>query len=105
MPRGGKRPGAGRPKGSRSAATKQQQARISDLARQYGETALDALVDIATRGESESARGLARVWCSPLFPGKSTASQRQTQSSIAATAKRSPASSFPKSRTAIRFPT
>lgn len=56
MSRGGKREGAGRPKGSRSAATKQQQARISDLARQYAEDALDALVEIATEGESEAAR-------------------------------------------------
>lgn len=54
--RGGKRPGAGRPKGSRSAATKEQQATISDLAKSHGQSALDALVQIATSGESEAAR-------------------------------------------------
>jgi hypothetical protein len=56
MPRGGARPGAGRPKGSRSAATKQEQARISDLAREHADTALTALVNIARDGESEAAR-------------------------------------------------
>jgi len=54
--RGGKRPGAGRPKGSRSAATKKQQATISDLAKQHANSAIEALVMIATSGESEAAR-------------------------------------------------
>lgn len=56
MPRGGKREGAGRPKGGRSAATKDQIANISEMARMHSETALDALVQIAQCGESESAR-------------------------------------------------
>ena len=54
--RGGARPGAGRPKGSRSAATKDQIATISDMAKDHGKAALDALVQIATAGESEAAR-------------------------------------------------
>ena len=56
MAKGGTRPGAGRPKGSRSAATVAQQATISELAREHGEAALAALVQIATAGESEAAR-------------------------------------------------
>jgi hypothetical protein len=56
MPRGGKREGAGRPMGSRSAATKQEQERISDLAKQHSDTALKALTSIAENGVSEAAR-------------------------------------------------
>jgi len=56
MPRGGKREGAGRPKGTRSAATKNQIASLSDLAKMHTETALKALVEIAGEGVSESAR-------------------------------------------------
>lgn len=56
MPSGGKRPGAGRPKGSRSAATKEQIANLSDLAKMHSKAALDALVHVATKGESEAAR-------------------------------------------------
>ncbi len=56
MARGGKRKGAGRPKGSRSAATKQQQATISDMAREYSSDALTALVDVVRNGVSEAAR-------------------------------------------------
>ena len=54
--RGGARKGAGRPKGSRSAATIEQQATISELARAHGSIAIEALAYIATKGESESAR-------------------------------------------------
>ncbi|MFP1634098.1 hypothetical protein ACLB6G_20400 [Zhengella sp. ZM62] len=61
MPSGGKRPGAGRPKGSRSAATKEQIANLSELAKMHSEAALDALVKIATKGESEAARVSAAV--------------------------------------------
>lgn len=53
--RGGKRPGAGRPKGSRSEVTKEQQATISDLARSYTEMAIRALAEVAETG-SDSAR-------------------------------------------------
>ncbi len=54
--RGGKRQGAGRPQGARSKATKAHKASLSDLARQHTSTALTALVDIAKKGGSESAR-------------------------------------------------
>ena len=56
MARGGKREGAGRPMGSRSAATRQEQDRISDLAKQHSDTALKALTSIAENGVSEAAR-------------------------------------------------
>lgn len=61
MARGGKREGAGRPKGSRSAANKEQIANLSDMAKMHTETALDALVQIAQFGESEAARVSASV--------------------------------------------
>lgn len=54
--RGGRREGAGRPQGARSRATKAHKATLSDLARQHTSVALTALVDIAKKGESESAR-------------------------------------------------
>jgi len=56
MPRGGKREGAGRPKGSRSAATSEQIATISELARMHADMAVTALAQIAQSGESEAAR-------------------------------------------------
>ena len=56
MARGGMREGSGRPKGSRSAATRQEQDRISDLAKQHSDTALKALTSIAENGLSEAAR-------------------------------------------------
>lgn len=54
--RGGRREGAGRPRGARSRATKEHKATLSDLARKHTSVALKALVDIANKGESESAR-------------------------------------------------
>ncbi len=54
--RGGARPGAGRPAGARSRATAAHKATLSDLARAHTSTALGVLVDIAKKGESESAR-------------------------------------------------
>lgn len=54
--RGGRRVGAGRPAGARSRATKQAKATLSDLARKHTSVALTALVNIAKKGESESAR-------------------------------------------------
>jgi hypothetical protein len=50
--RGGKRPGAGRPKGSVNKAT----ADIREAASVYSDQALKVLVQIATSGESEAAR-------------------------------------------------
>jgi len=52
MTHGGKREGAGRPKGVISEAKRQ----IADMAKEHGPTALQTLVDIATTGEGESAR-------------------------------------------------
>jgi hypothetical protein len=54
--RGGRRPGAGRPAGARSRATAAHKATLSDLAREHTTTALQVLVDVAKKGESESAR-------------------------------------------------
>jgi predicted thioesterase len=54
--RGGKRPGAGRPKGAKQAATAEQVQSIADLARVHSTTALKVLADIALKGDSESAR-------------------------------------------------
>jgi len=56
MARGGKREGSGRPRGSRSAATKDQIANISEMAKMHSADALEALHLIATQGESEAAR-------------------------------------------------
>lgn len=56
MARGGKREGAGRPAGTRSAATKDQIASLSEMAKMHAPEALKALVQIATKGESEAAR-------------------------------------------------
>ncbi len=50
--RGGKRPGAGRRKGARS----EYKLVASELAKQYAQAALEALNEIMTGGESESAR-------------------------------------------------
>ena len=54
--RGGRRAGAGRPQGARSRATKQAKATLSDLARKHTSVALKALVDVAMKSESDSAR-------------------------------------------------
>lgn len=52
MARGGKREGAGRPKGAVNKAT----ADIREAAQVYSEQALQVLVNVATAGESEAAR-------------------------------------------------
>lgn len=54
--RGGKREGAGRPKGAVSRATAEHKATLEELARTHTETALNALVSVASKGESEQAR-------------------------------------------------
>lgn len=59
--RGGKRPGAGRRKGSVARATKEHKATLGELARIYTDDAMQALADVARRGESESARVAASV--------------------------------------------
>ncbi len=54
--RGGKRDGAGRPKGSSNRATVDQKMRLSQLAKEYAGSAIQALADIAENGQSETAR-------------------------------------------------
>jgi hypothetical protein len=54
--RGGARPGAGRKKGSRTRRTDKTIGSIAELAKQHTDTALNALVDVATRSESDAAR-------------------------------------------------
>jgi hypothetical protein len=54
---GGKRPGAGRPKGSRSRATIEHKATLEELARAHTATALSVLVEIASKPTAtDSAR-------------------------------------------------
>ena len=52
MAKGGRREGAGRPKGAVNKAT----ADIREAAQVYSEQALQVLVNVATAGESEAAR-------------------------------------------------
>lgn len=54
--RGGKRSGAGRPAGAKARATVEQKATLEELARSHTETALNALVSIATKSDSDAAR-------------------------------------------------
>ena len=56
MARGGKRNGAGRPKGSRNQVTRDVGIAISTAARGYSAEALETLVDVARNGSSDSAR-------------------------------------------------
>ena len=58
--RGGKRPGAGRPKGSRNRKTLDQQNMIL-RAQGAASLAVDVLTEIAEHGESETARIAAAV--------------------------------------------
>ena len=53
---GGKRPGSGRPKGSKNKASTGEKLHISELAKEYAPMALATLAEIAERGESEAAR-------------------------------------------------
>lgn len=56
MPRGGKRPGAGRPAGQPNRDTAARRAALADLMADHVETAIATLADIATSGTSETAR-------------------------------------------------
>ena len=56
MPRGGSRPGAGRPAGSENRDTAAMRQALSELASEHVEVALGALADIAANGQSEAAR-------------------------------------------------
>lgn len=61
MARGGSRSGAGRPKGSRDAATKEHLATLTELAREHTDIALNALVQVASNGVSENAKVSAAI--------------------------------------------
>lgn len=54
--RGGKRPGAGRKKGSRAVATIEQGGTLAELARRHSGEAIAALVKVMKEAESEAAR-------------------------------------------------
>ncbi len=54
--RGGKREGAGRPKGARDKLTREAGATLSEMARAHTDAALETLAQIAVSGESEAAR-------------------------------------------------
>jgi len=58
MARGGARPGAGRPKGSKNKVTEQKRKRLADLAQEYTEEALQALVSVV---RDETAQYSAKV--------------------------------------------
>ena len=53
---GGQREGAGRPAGVPNKATKEQGARLSELAKSYTNIAFGTLVDVAMNGSSDTAR-------------------------------------------------
>lgn len=56
MKTGGRRTGAGRPKGVQNKTTKEARATIGELARHHADEAIMTLVHVATNGQSESAR-------------------------------------------------
>ncbi len=56
---GGKRPGAGWPKGSSNKGTPEQRRTFTELALAYSLEALETLVTVMRDGKSESARVLA----------------------------------------------
>jgi hypothetical protein len=60
MARGGKRPGAGRPKGRKNKKPRRilaiESASVVELARQHSVDAIEALAHIALNGRSENAR-------------------------------------------------
>ena len=53
---GGKRPGAGRRKGSQNKRTTELGAKLSELAQAHTENALRVLVDVAMNGSNDGAR-------------------------------------------------
>ena len=83
MARGGKREGAGRPKGSLNKAT----ADIRAAAQEYSDQALQVLVNVATAGESEAARVAAANAILDRAHGKPTQAV-DVDAKIAATVKR-----------------
>ena len=74
--RGGKRPGAGRPKGSRRKTTTLDQANMILNAQELAQVALDTLAEIAANGESEGARIAASIHLLDRAFGKAVAMQQ-----------------------------
>jgi phage gp46-like protein len=72
--RGGKRQGAGRPAGTPNRATEAHKARICDLAKDYAEAALEALVSIARNDASEATQHYPKA---NLFRQKSADDPKQ----------------------------
>lgn len=54
--RGGRRPGAGRPKGAKDRATADLKTSLEELARSHAPEALQVLVSVARASESDAAR-------------------------------------------------
>ena len=61
MGHGGKRPGAGRPKGSCSRATQEQKMTIESLARAHSEGAINTLVALMSEGKLDSVKVSAAI--------------------------------------------
>ena len=61
MARGGKRVGAGRPKGSVTKSTAQARGQISEIARKHTKVAMGVLVAVAQSSESDAARVTAAI--------------------------------------------
>jgi hypothetical protein len=59
--RGGIRPGAGRKKGSRNVASADEIKNLAAAARMHSGIALQTLVDVSGKGQSESARVAASI--------------------------------------------
>ena len=53
---GGRREGAGRPVGVPNKATREQGARLTELAKSYTDIAFSTLLDVAMNGSSDTAR-------------------------------------------------
>jgi hypothetical protein len=56
MAHGGKRQGSGRPTGSRNKATAELKLSLTEIAQVHCPDAVEVLIEVATRGTSESAR-------------------------------------------------
>lgn len=85
---GGKRAGAGRPKGAKDKLTREAGATISELARKHTKTALDTLVSIAINSDSDPARVSAanalldRAYGKPMQGMDHTSSDRSMSPSV-----------------------
>ncbi|MDR1708613.1 MAG: hypothetical protein LBS70_02715 [Candidatus Accumulibacter sp.] len=82
--KGGRRPGAGRPRGKKNA-----DPGIVELARQHSKAAIDALLEAATQGESEGARVSAA--CALLDRGHGKPSPAEPSNAANAFPSRTPA--------------